>query len=411
MLFWPAILALAAFALGAWAIGRIAEWLRARAQAKLDRLTSEWRRIEGEKKRLECAIEGEWRKIEGEKKRLERARKLSERRKEEVLAIANEKARGFPWLAKAYADFVYLENLKKAEALENKKHPAPRSAARVREIAKARRIVERKLRIAQGIIKYWRSLFPFLVDLLGEPDEELLRRILAQDIERPVREAADLDVDLHRFFSRLPQEEYDRLSPAERYQRALDGYWARRKSKWAIGRDYERYIGFLHEQNGYAVYYQGILEGYEDLGRDLIAKKRNETLVIQCKRWSAYRRIHENHVNQLYGTTIKYQIDHPDEHVRAVLYTSTQLSERAREFARYLDVEVKENFPFHEYASVKCNVSRKTGERIYHFPFDQQYDNTIVEPGRGECYVRTVEEAEKLGFRRAWRWKGADAQD
>jgi hypothetical protein len=46
-------------------------------------------------------------------------------------------------------------------------------------------------------------------------------------------------------------------------------------------------------------------------------------------------------------------------------------------------------------------------ERIYHLPFDQQYDTTLIEPTRGERYVATVAEAEELGFRRAWRWRAA----
>lgn len=55
---------------------------------------------------------------------------------------------------------------------------------------------------------------------------------------------------------------------------------------------------------------------------------------------------------------------------------------------------------------LKCNVSRRTGEKIYHLPFDQQYDRTLIEEERNECYVETVAEAEKLGYRRAFRWRG-----
>lgn len=50
-------------------------------------------------------------------------------------------------------------------------------------------------------------------------------------------------------------------------------------------------------------------------------------------------------------------------------------------------------------------LSRATGERVYHLPFDQQYDTTVIEPDRGELYAATVAEAEELGFRRAWRWR------
>ena len=68
--------------------------------------------------------------------------------------------------------------------------------------------------------------------------------------------------------------------------------------------------------------------------------------------------------------------------------------------------QVRENFPFQQYPSIKCNVSRRNGEKIYHLPMDQQYDRTIIEQERNECYVETVAEAENLGFRRAWRWRG-----
>jgi hypothetical protein len=42
-------------------------------------------------------------------------------------------------------------------------------------------------------------------------------------------------------------------------------------------------------------------------------------------------------------------------------------------------------------------------------PFDQQYDTTVVELDKGERWVAAAAEAEALGFRRAWRWKGASA--
>ena len=82
------------------------------------------------------------------------------------------------------------------------------------------------------------------------------------------------------------------------------------------------------------------------------------------------------------------------------------LSDTARQFAELLGVELVENKPLVRYPSVKCNVSRGTGERIYHLPFDQQYDRTIVEQEKNERYVDTVAEAEEFGYRRAFRWTG-----
>ena len=66
---------------------------------------------------------------------------------------------------------------------------------------------------------------------------------------------------------------YEGLTPSEKLQKMLDWYWNRpSKSNWQIGRDYERYIGYLYETKGWNVYYHG-KKGFEDLGRDLICKK------------------------------------------------------------------------------------------------------------------------------------------
>lgn len=96
----------------------------------------------------------------------------------------------------------------------------------------------------------------------------------------------------------------------------------------------------------------------------------------------------------------------PNEKVSTILYTTTKLSDRAKEFAKYLSVGIAEGFQLQKYPSIKCNISRRNNEKIYHLPFDQQYDRTLIEDERSECYVETVEEAEILGYRRAWRWKG-----
>lgn len=70
---------------------------------------------------------------------------------------------------------------------------------------------------------------------------------------------------------------------------------------------YERYIG-LYEQQNYSVYYHGIMEGYEDLGRNLICIK-NGIVRIECNVNTGLKEIRENAITQLYGTTVEYWID------------------------------------------------------------------------------------------------------
>jgi hypothetical protein len=181
-----------------------------------------------------------------------------------------------------------------------------------------------------------------------------------------------------------------------------------------VGREYERFVGWQFEQQGYAVHYQGAIKGFEDLGRDLICKRGNEFVIVQCKRWSVRKFIHEKHVLQLFGTMIEFGISLPKQEfdlfgegssVKALLVTSTDLSETARRMAGALHVEVRERWQYKEWPQIKCNVAAD-GAKIFHLPFDQQYDRVKIDTAKGECHVRTVAEAIDLGFRRAYRWRG-----
>ena len=91
-----------------------------------------------------------------------------------------------------------------------------------------------------------------------------------------------------------------------------------------------------------------------------------------------------------------------------ILCCDTVLSEKAKEFAQILKISYKENIQLGEFPRIKCNIG--VGEfgnktKIYHLPFDQQYDVTKID-GKEEFMAMTVEEAEKAGYRRAYRWHG-----
>lgn len=121
-----------------------------------------------------------------------------------------------------------------------------------------------------------------------------------------------------------------------------------------------------------------------------------------------FRTIYEKHIFQFFGTVFQYRDEYPDRKVRAIFYTSTELSKLARRFANELGIELKENFKFDkDYPCIKCHTSKVDGIKIYHLPFDQQYDKTKLEKKYGEFYCKTVKEAEDAGFRRAFRWRGS----
>lgn len=347
-----------------------------------------------------------WRDFEKQQAALTTAKQEFEAKKirdtDAIHQLAKEKSEGFPWLAGAYADYFALADGEIAAMLRYKKHPARKSAQTVSDISKEKRNLAKQLRVATYLLKYYENLFPWLVDFRGEDLDDLIKSV----IEKPKIDSANEPEADDPAKKWLTAAEYKNLPAAEKYQLALDRYWSKKKSPWEIGRDYERYIGYLHEKDSYSVYYQGIIAGLEDIGRDLIATKGNEIRVIQCKNWSQHKTIHEKHIFQLFGTVTAFKIDNPKKKVIGEFYTSTKLSDRAKQFAKLLAIEVKDNFPFQQYPIIKCNVARKDGTKIYHLPFDQQYDKTLVEEERLEKYVSAVAEAEELGFRRAFRWHG-----
>lgn len=338
--------------------------------------------------------------------------------REATIQLAKEKTQGFPRLAQAYADHFRLQDLKMAEYLETKPHPAPMAAEAHRQIAKERREAEKAARIANYLLQYCRYLAPWLDEYIGLEAKELDEII--EDIHSSwEQKEREFDEEVKRH---IGPKEYERLTPTEKLQRKLDWYWQKpNKSNWQIGRDYERYIGYLYWQQGWDVEYHG-RKGYEDLGRDLICKKNSVVEVVQCKYWAKEKIIHEKHIYYLFGTTVEYFLENfanekdlkqlalfpgliQERNVTPKLITTIEVSPKAEQVAKVLGVAM-EKIPFGHYPSVKCNVSRRDGTKIYHLPFDQQYDTTKIEEERLECYVGAVAEAEALGFRHTFRWRG-----
>ena len=50
---------------------------------------------------------------------------------------------------------------------------------------------------------------------------------------------------------------------------------------------------------------------------------------------------------------------------------------------------------------IKGNTSYRTGERIYHLPGQQFYDRTVIDPGQGERWFCTEDEAVDNGWRKS----------
>ncbi len=362
--------------------------------------------------KLEVYSEELKKELHGKSAELESYRKAVE-------TMIKEKSEGFPWLAGAYADYFYLRDIEKADYLSRKRRPATKAAEELRQIARERRSSEKAARVSAYLIDYCRYLAPWLDEYIGLDSQEL-DAIIKNIHGSWEKQEEEIDDEVKR---NLGPEKYKHLTPTERLQKKLDWYWQKpQKLNWQIGRDYERYIGYLYETKGWQVDYHG-KKGFEDLGRDLICKKGEQIEIVQCKRWAKDKLIHEKHIYYLFGTTVEYFLENFDIKSQKIqlsmfpnliqegnvipkIVTTIEVSPKAEQVSNILGVVVEKVQFDPNYPSVKCNVALKNGEKIFHLPFDQQYDNVLIKDELLECYVKTIAEAEALGFRHAYRWTG-----
>ncbi len=303
----------------------------------------------------------------------------------------------FDKISSIKTDFLLSEYKDTEDFLRTKIRPAFKKA----EDIKVLRLKTKSISEEYNFLKYkYELLFTLFPELENYFDS--LEDILKSSVEKleDVKENYDYAKDY------LSKDEYQKLTESQRNQLALTRYIEKRgKSDWQIGRDYELMVGQIFENKGLNVEYVGMQKKLNDLGRDLIAENENGIFVVQCKRWSETKLIREKHIAQLFGTTKMYEYENPEKKeskkIKAVFITTTDLSETAEEFAKNLDVAILK-IKFQEFPRIKCNIS-SSGEKIYHLPFDQQYDRTKINK-KGEFYASTVEEAEKMGFRRAMRF-------
>ena len=332
---------------------------------------------------------------------LDTYRETERNRAQELEKLFSLKQDSFPYLAGMIADYMTYDIEILAQQLDwgsnvQRMHKVA-SIRQIRADAKAR--IE-EARVAYYQLEYLRQMFPGIDDVLDIPCDELQS---LQGTNSNLLEEHDATKDY------LSKEEWNSLSVSERNQLALDRYVAsHQKSKWQIGRDYELYVGYVYSKQGFRVDYFGSFNKLEDLGRDLIVTRGDETAIVQCKYWSQEKLIHEKHIAQLYGTTISYCCENnlPLGSVSSVLVTNIELSDTAKKMADYLNVKYKENFALKDFPRIKCNIGHDEDgnvTHIYHLPMDQQYDIVKIETP-GEFFALTVAEAEAAGFRRAYKW-------
>lgn len=335
-----------------------------------------------------------------EQKLFEAEKKLETQKQafdQDIRKIIDDKSQQYPYIATQIADLYLLYDEQLAKNLAQKAHPAVRASEDVARIAGEKRELMQRVKALEYQIAEYEAISPQLSSIADLTTSELC-------------EASQSSEDRDSLRDWLSDSEYVSLSDERKFQLALDRWRRRPRSNWQVGRDFERYIGYLYEMNGWKVSFFGALNGKNDLCRDLIAQKNSQTLIIQCKRWAKEKTIHEKHVFQLFGSVMSYGIENPSSSPKGLLITTCPLSDVAKQYAHALNIDFEQNYHSRDldsYPVIKCNIA-KDGEKIFHLPFDQQYDRILISPEAGEKYVSTIREAMDAGFRRAYRWRGSD---
>lgn len=338
-------------------------------------------------------------------KKAEQDRKQQEIFNREVLSRIREESALLPYVVEWMDKIQKVWDARNSAYLLKKKNPAPKAHEAVKEANAEARNWKRRAQILSNQLALYEAQIPWLPETVEYTVQETLEGLQFLESEELERNAGQ---EPERTY--IPPVEWKRLNKKQRSQIALDRYFEKRhKSPWLAGIAYERFIGHLYEKQGFFVTYHGARYGKEDMGIDLICKKDEKYVLIQCKRLSEVRGtpVRENTVAQIYGAALFYAYKNniPAGNVIPKIVTSYKLSDTAKHFAQALNVEIQEYIPLSRYPSIKCNIGSE-GERIYHLPFDQQYDITQIDLNKGERWAETIEEAENLGFRRAMRWLG-----
>lgn len=372
-------------------------------QREINKLEKKIKELKTEREREQYALAEIKKKYKEEDERIIRTVEEFAEKKISQVASQGEANNLLEKMAEDWAEFKTAAWDYAIVHLLNKKRPISIEKATEyrKELSAFKKDILQKYKETDYKYNYLLSLFP-----------ELQEYIDGEAVQETMNEAPEELEDRREYY--IPKEEWVTLSESQRSQIALNRYNERRRlTNSQVGRDYEEYIAFLFRDRlkGAVIDMYGEQKGLADLGRDLIVKHSGKVYIVQCKRWSQEKVIREKHIMQLYGSTIEYCWDmrekdiHPidviGKSVIPVFVTTTGLSSTATRFAERLGVIVRQ-VPMSEYPQIKCNIG-KDGEKIYHLPFDQQYNSTIIEHQRGEFYAWNVEEAEEAGYRRAQR--------
>ena len=120
------------------------------------------------------------------------------------------------------------------------------------------------------------------------------------------------------------------------------------------GSEYEKFIGKKYEELGFKVVYNGIKKGIYDNGIDLIVKKRNQHILVQCKSWkdNKYFKINQKDIRAFIGDSylyaIKCNIKHESLTLHFIIADAKSITQNALKLIENIDIVKFKVIPFEE---------------------------------------------------------------
>ena len=173
-------------------------------------------------------------------------------------------------------------------------------------------------------------------------------------------------------------------------------------AKADYGRQYERYVGYLFEEKGFAVNYNGLSKGLEDGGIDLVARAPRKIRLVQCKRWRMP--VNVDVVSRLQGAVGRFIYEErrgkpaaTRTSIRGVIATTGGIEAEALELAAHFGIYVMPRLKYAMYPAIKAQRITSDGGRFL-LPFTQGYDRMRLNQRAGDCFFASIREALANGF-------------
>lgn len=101
------------------------------------------------------------------------------------------------------------------------------------------------------------------------------------------------------------------------------------------GKEYEEFVAGYFKIDGYEIELHGIKNGVKDKGIDIICKKDNELILIQCKNWRADTKYKINHekLKAFVGCCTEYVNENKlfDKNIKLKFITSNYILDKSAE--------------------------------------------------------------------------------